>query len=550
MTFLASHRFAYRPLMQKNHLVFGLKENVRIVSSHRNRRQQSDYNSIGRISSARTAVDDQHQKGFVAIERDQQQSTRSSSMLEMRIRDLENHPAVVWNVTSTFASMHKKKLTRRHLPLFDRTYTDDDHDFLFDKFAKAVCVAGVVARKEVFETWASALHIYYCFLCNQSSSVPLRRVADVAAGHGLLAWALLILDDEEISRESEWQNEKPPLTAFCLDVQMPPSAELIYFSMIESFPHLKNRFHYVEGRLEQLVPHNSCLLAGVHACGTLSDILVSTAADLAIPLALVPCCHSRKAKVLQACASPFAKEEYDAILNTKGIIPDLAYKLDEARIVALKKSGMNVVEACIPKLFTDKNRLIMARPIMENTKSISKSTPHIQSQTNHKSRKIIRTGNMPPLSSLENTMLSATMIKPKARFMKGFYVPCKDDHENRSVVSRIAGRLAAVRRKKVMHNRNHNETPQLDISMWLPLDGSNMTEQSLSNAIKSNHPHVQCSIAKLGDVYIHPKTERRAQTFRIQYRGGDEYLSFDEANRVHKTLRDTIPLAFPGAECR
>lgn len=101
-----------------------------------------------------------------------------------------------------------------------------------------------------------------------------------------------------------------------------------------------------------------------------------------------------------------------------------------------------------------------------------------------------------------------------------------------------------------MHNRNHNETPQLDISMWLPLDGSNVTEQALSNAIKSNHPHVQCSIAKLGDVYIDPKTERRAQTFRIQYRGGDEYLSFNEANRVHNTLRDTIPLAFPGAECR
>eukprot|EP00804_Cyclotella_cryptica_P025779 CCRYP_002677-RA/>CCRYP_002677-RA protein AED:0.00 eAED:-0.00 QI:0/-1/0/1/-1/0/1/0/469 len=469
--------------------------------------------------------------------------------MERRIHDLENHPAVAWNVNTTFASMHKKKLTRRHLPLFDRPHSNDDHDFLFDKFAKAVCAAGVVARKEVFETWASALYIHDYFLCHQNNKAPLRRVADIAAGHGLLAWALLILDDEKRKGLSELQCEMPPLTAFCLDVQMPPSAEVIHASMIESFPHFVNQFHYVEGRLEQLVPHESCLLAGVHACGSLSDILVFTAANHAVPLALVPCCHSRKAKVLQACASPFAKEEYDAILNTKGKIPDLADRLDEARIVALKNSGMNVVEASIPKLFTDKNRLIMARPTVEDTKSVSKLIPDTQSGTKRNSRKIKRTGSMPPLTCLESAALSTT-VKPKASFMRGFYVPCKDDYENRSVVSSIAGRLAAERRKKVMHNRSHDATPRLDISMWLPQGGSKITEQSLSNAIKSNYPHVQCSVAKLGDVYLDPKTQRNAQTFRIQYRGGEEFLSFKEANEVHKTLRETVPLAFPGAECR
>ncbi len=69
--------------------------------------------------------------------------------------------------------MQKKKLSRRHLHLFDRTgcgakstvleASDDDsstnnndmsvvayQDELFDQFAKAVCDAGVVARKEVW----------------------------------------------------------------------------------------------------------------------------------------------------------------------------------------------------------------------------------------------------------------------------------------------------------------------------------------------------------------------------------------------------------------
>jgi hypothetical protein len=45
-----------------------------------------------------------------------------------------------------------------------------------------------MARKEVFETWAAALYIDARF----SES---RRIADIAAGHGLLAWALLLIDD-------------------------------------------------------------------------------------------------------------------------------------------------------------------------------------------------------------------------------------------------------------------------------------------------------------------------------------------------------------------
>lgn len=94
-------------------------------------------------------------------------------ILESRINDLTSHPAVVWDESSTFASMQKKKLSRRHLHLFERSNDDgmntttsiEDHDDdrnninninvvayqddLFDQFAKAVCEAGVVARKEV-----------------------------------------------------------------------------------------------------------------------------------------------------------------------------------------------------------------------------------------------------------------------------------------------------------------------------------------------------------------------------------------------------------------
>jgi hypothetical protein len=480
-------------------------------------------------STIHTAIGDATQESF------------SPGHLETRINGLVNHPAVVWNTNSTFTSMHKKKLAQRHLSLFDASHNNGD--VLFDEFATAVCNAGVVARKEVFETWASALHIHDFFF-NRRSNKSLRRVADIAAGHGLLAWALLILDDEQRKLHND---DIPPLTAFCLDVQMPKSAELIQSSMLERFTHLENQFDYVEGRLEQLVPHKSCLLAGVHACGTLSDVLVATAAEQGIPLALVPCCHSRKVKVLQSCASPYAKKEYDAILNTKDKIPDLANRLDAARVVALKNSGLDVVEASIPSLFTDKNRLIMATPGERHIESSTLDKSSSQMSSNDRQR--IRLGQMPPLNANED-YLSVAMINSKARFMKGFYVPCQDDHEHRSIVSDIAGRSAAVRRKEVMHNRNHHETPQLDVSMWLPADGSDVTEQSLSDIVTSCHKHIHCRVIKLGDVYIDPKTSRRAQTFRVQYGMEEGVLSFDEANKIHKTLYQSIPSAFPGAECR
>ena len=118
-----------------------------------------------------------------------------------RIQNLISHQAVRWDESSSFSSMHRKKLRQRHAHLFDNQTTDDDDnntDHLFDQFAKAICMAGVVAQKEVFETWAAAVYIHSSFLSNEGNSTirPKRRVVDVAGGHGLLSWALLLLDDE------------------------------------------------------------------------------------------------------------------------------------------------------------------------------------------------------------------------------------------------------------------------------------------------------------------------------------------------------------------
>ena len=97
-----------------------------------------------------------------------QNNNPSLTILQSRIDNLTSHPAVIWDESDSFASMQKKKLSRRHLHLFDRkgrsnlnntseiAAADDENnslliyrDDLFDQFATAVCHAGVVARKEV-----------------------------------------------------------------------------------------------------------------------------------------------------------------------------------------------------------------------------------------------------------------------------------------------------------------------------------------------------------------------------------------------------------------
>jgi len=549
----------------------------------------------------------------------------SSSTTDARIHDLITHPAVTWEIHTTFTSMHKKKLGRRHLHLFQRNNSNnnniiDDYgnriytDHLFDQFAQVVCYAGIVARKEVFETWASALYIHSTFFnrSNDNNKVDVKetnifdnetkirpivnRIVDVAAGHGLLAWALLILDDQHrrnsgvdhdvVDHEEEEddgavnavypQLHPSPLTAFCIDVQMPQSAEIIHSCMIQQFPHLVSRFDYVESRLEQLIPHPSCLLVSIHGCGILSDILVATAAKHQVPLALVPCCHSRKRIVLDV-ASPFAKSLYDDIIlktndngNSKSSssMSDLADQLDKARIIALINSGHVTKEIFLPKLFTDKNRMILSIPSKSNHSLIdvvSSSYVHLL----HQPHEFVRRGQLTSSVVEEQRQKQQVIIierdkangsiLPKSRFLKGFSVPCKDDYGSRRIVNQLSGRIAANSRKEMMHLRFHKQHPQFHLSLWLPPElPTSLSEQSLSQIVESTNSNVTCTVTKVGSIYINLTTGRQAQTFCVQYALCDEnnnsttrsLLSFDDAKCMHEKLYSSIPMIFPGSECR
>ena len=80
----------------------------------------------------------------------------------------------------TFSVSSKVRLTDRDLPRFPG-------ESLFDRLAHAVCHAGCLPRKELYEAWEMARRVRRIFRGG--------RIVDLAAGHGLLAHVLMILDN-------------------------------------------------------------------------------------------------------------------------------------------------------------------------------------------------------------------------------------------------------------------------------------------------------------------------------------------------------------------
>jgi hypothetical protein len=80
----------------------------------------------------------------------------------------------------SFSPASKARLTPRDFGRFPS-------ESLFDRIGRAVCRAGCLPRKELFEAWEVARRTRRLFRGG--------RVVDLCAGHGLLACVILLLDD-------------------------------------------------------------------------------------------------------------------------------------------------------------------------------------------------------------------------------------------------------------------------------------------------------------------------------------------------------------------
>src|SRR6266850_8356292 len=85
-----------------------------------------------------------------------------------------------------FSPSSRARLTDRDLDLDRFPGTT-----LFHRLARATCHAGCLPRKELYEAWEMARRVRPLFRGG--------RVVDLGGGHGLLAQAMLLLDDSSPS---------------------------------------------------------------------------------------------------------------------------------------------------------------------------------------------------------------------------------------------------------------------------------------------------------------------------------------------------------------
>jgi hypothetical protein len=193
---------------------------------------------------------------------------------------------------------------------------------LFEKIARAVCRAGVLPRKELYETWEMAKRVRRKFRGG--------RVLDLACGHGLLAHIMLILDNS-----SE--------TALAVDKKIPLSAQKLSQTLIETWPRLENRIVYQSATIQDIHVYTNDVVVSAHACGALTDQIMDKAMEHYARLAVLPCCHD------------------SATCDTHGLDGwmDSALAIDAVRALRLKSKGYRVITQTIPHDITPKNRLLI-----------------------------------------------------------------------------------------------------------------------------------------------------------------------------------------------
>ena len=196
---------------------------------------------------------------------------------------------------------------------------------LFDRVARAVCHAGCLPRKELYEAWEVARRVRRLFRGG--------RIVDLGAGHGLLAQILLVLD-----------NSSP--TALVVDKTLPASAARLHDALVRAWPRLSRRIEFVASSLDDVELLHTDVVVSSHACGALTDLVLERAAAARARVAVLPCCHD-----LAVCdAGPLS-----------GWI-DRALAIDILRAVRLEEQGYRVWTQTIPATITPKNRLLLGAP--------------------------------------------------------------------------------------------------------------------------------------------------------------------------------------------
>ena len=198
-------------------------------------------------------------------------------------------------------------------------------DSLFDRLARAVCDAGCLPRKELYEAWEVARRVRRRFRGG--------RVVDLAGGHGLLAHVMLLLDQTSPH-------------ALVLDASLPPSHARVHDALVAQWPHLAGRVTFEERSLDEIALTAGDVVVSCHACGALADRVLDVAIAARTRVAVLPCCHDHR---------------YCETGQLDGWMPaDLA--IDAVRAARLRAAGYRIWTTTIPADVTPRIRLLIGEP--------------------------------------------------------------------------------------------------------------------------------------------------------------------------------------------
>ena len=207
-----------------------------------------------------------------------------------------------------------------------------DHDLgrfagrtLFDRLGRVVCGVGKLPRKELYEAWEVARRVRRW--CRGG------RVVDVAGGHGLLAHAMLLLDDSSPE-------------ALVVDPKIPRSAAALHDAIVSEWPRLGGRVTCVPSDISEFPLSSTDVVVSSHACGALTDAVLEAAASARATVAVLPCCHDLGRRDAGALAGWL----------------DGAMAIDVLRATRLEAKGYRVRTQTIPSDITPKNRLLIGTP--------------------------------------------------------------------------------------------------------------------------------------------------------------------------------------------
>jgi len=241
-----------------------------------------------------------------------------------RHNELPRRPGTAWQGAIRafgmgFRLSSRKVLSPRDLPRFAG-------DTLFDRVARAVCEADCLPRKELYESWEVARRVRRRFRGG--------RVVDLACGHGLTALLLLLLDDTSES-------------ALAVDTRLPGSVIPLHASLMQHWPRLSGRVETQLASLEQVALRETDLVVSIHACGALTDEVLTRAIAARTRVAVLPCCHDA-----QTCDAG----------GLEGWL-DISLAVDTTRVARLRAANYRVYTVRIPDSITPKNRLLLAEPL-------------------------------------------------------------------------------------------------------------------------------------------------------------------------------------------